>query len=369
MPSVEETVARIVDTATWDQRVAQIRLISQNHGSAQYQEIYATVARELYVPHLAPDFAYVHSMEFYDLPTFQSAYAAASKATAAFTDVSEQTLADTILENPRTLLAFRTILGLTGNEFAQSTGLLAAPRSIRAVSHSKVDAMERKGTAVTAQQAKLIAMTVLAVMDGSLFGDPPGDLHRKQEKYDTERGWEGVHELARDGVPYEALLHQRHYGGAFRQLLDATSTLRGNLLEDAVEELFLENGIPHIRTGSHNQGDIQKRFELHVTPAPDFVVYDNSGSLRAILECKLVNDGGTARDKALRFERLRAESLRLGGVPLLAVLTGLGWTRVNDTLGPVVRDTDGRVFTLATLPDMLDVNPFPSLIGTHVESE
>jgi hypothetical protein len=42
---------------------------------------------------------------------------------------------------------------------------------------------------------------------------------------------------------------------------------------------------------------------------------------------------------------------------------------VNDTLGPVVRDTDGRVFTLATLPDMLAVNPFPSLIGAHVESE
>ncbi len=143
----------------------------------------------------------------------------------------------------------------------------------------------------------------------------------------------------------------------------------GTFLEDAVEELFLENGIPHIRTGSHNQGDIVKRFELHVTPAPDFVVYDSSGSLRAILECKLVNDGGTARDKALRFERLRAESLRLGGVPLLAVLAGLGWTRVNDTLGPVVRDTDGRVFTLATLPDMLDVNPFPSLVGTRGEDE
>ena len=83
-----------------------------------------------------------------------------------------------------------------------------------------------------------------------------------------------------------------------------------------------------------------------------------------MLECKLVNDGGTARDKALRFERLRAESIRLGGIPLLAALAGLGWSRVNDTLGPVVRDTDGRVFTLANLPDMLTVSPFPSLLHT-----
>ncbi|HUE12587.1 MAG TPA: hypothetical protein VMR25_00360, partial [Planctomycetaceae bacterium] len=67
-------------------------------------------------------------------------------------------------------------------------------------------------------------------------------------------------------------------------------------------------------------------------------------------------------DKALRFERLHAESVRLGGVPLVAVLGGLGWTRVNDTLGPVVRDCDGRVFSVANLPELLTVAPFPSLV-------
>jgi len=84
-------------------------------------------------------------------------------------------------------------------------------------------------------------------------------------------------------------------------------------------------------------------------------------TLRALLECKGANDGGTARDKALRFERLRDESVRLGGVPLIAVLGGLGWTRVNDTLGPVVRDCDGRVFSVSNLDEMLTVAPFPAL--------
>jgi hypothetical protein len=147
-------------------------------------------------------------------------------------------------------------------------------------------------------------------------------------------------------------------------VLDATSEQRGNLIEDAVEDLFTTAGIYFIRTGSHNQAEIATRFEVTIKPAPDFVVYDSAGVLRAMLECKGANDGGTARDKALRFERLRDESLRLGGIPLIAVLSGLGWTRVNDTLGPVVRDTDGRVFTLATLPEMLTVAPFPSLVGT-----
>jgi hypothetical protein len=93
------------------------------------------------------------------------------------------------------------------------------------------------------------------------------------------------------------------------------------------------------------------------------VVFDDTDTLRAMLECKATNDGGTARDKAPRFTTLRSESVRLGGIPLFAVLSGMGWTRVNDTLGPVIRDTEGRVFTLATLSHMLEVTPFPSLRG------
>lgn len=145
--------------------------------------------------------------------------------------------------------------------------------------------------------------------------------------------------------------------------MSPTSERRGDLIEDAVEQIFLDEGIPYVRTGAHNQHQIAEEFQVTVLPAPDFIVYDGSNALRAMLACKGANDGGTARDKALRFERLRDESIRLGGIPLIAVLAGLGWTRVNDTLGPVVRDCDGRVFTLATLPAMLTVAPFPTLIG------
>jgi len=34
-----------------------------------------------------------------------------------------------------------------------------------------------------------------------------------------------------------------------------------------------------------------------------------------------------------------------------------------DALGPVVRDTDGRTFTLATLPEMVNTEPLPGLRG------
>ena len=108
---------------------------------------------------------------------------------------------------------------------------------------------------------------------------------------------------------------------------------------------------------------IARKFSLTLKPAPDFVIHDPDGMLRAILECKQVNDGGTARDKAARFAALRGEAMRLGGVPVFAVLAGLGWTRTMDALGPVIRDTDGRVFTAANLQLMIATDPFPSLIA------
>jgi len=202
-------------------------------------------------------------------------------------------------------------------------------------------------------------------MAGDLFPAQAGTmLRRKLDKPDTSEGWSSVRVYASEGVPLSVFLHQRAYGGAFRQLLDATSTVRGDLLEDPVAELFIGARIPFIRTGSHHQRDIERRFGLTVRPAPDFVVFDSrTDSLRAILEVKGASDGGTARDKASRFRGLRAEAQRLGGIPLFAVLAGVGWRRTQDALGPVVRDTDGRVFTIATLGEMLATEPFPGLHG------
>ncbi len=368
MPSPEDTVELIAAATTWDERVARLRQVPQRHGTDEHMAIYAQVAKQLYVPHLGPDFAYVHSSEFYGLAHFHAAYEKVAIATSNFTEVSVRNLAACIQAEPTTLLPLRVITGLTRNEFAASTALVAEPLGLKPLSQGKVDSMERSGSHTTIDQAEVAAETIDKIMRGGLFGEPPGNLKSKQDKPDTLKGWETVQAYAAGRVPYDVFLHQRHYGGAFRQVLDATSELRGNLIEDAVEALFTANGIPFIRTGSHNQSEIVDRFEVTVQPAPDFVVYSQPQTLRAMLECKGANDGGTARDKALRFERLHAESVRLGGIPLVAVLGGLGWTRVNDTLGPVIRDCDGRVFSVANLADMLTVSPFPQLMGlSHVD--
>lgn len=363
MPSVEQTIQDILQAPTWDKRVAQIRLVPQRHGIAEHTLVWAEVAREGYVPYLAPDFAYIHAAPFYEATYFREVYHAAEVATAGFTEVSPQRLAEILIEDPRVLLVLRTVVGLTRDEFGHSTTLVGRSEGLTALSPGKIDAMERRGTATTEEQAEVAARTLSRIMDGALFPAPEAELRSKQAKLDTEQGWSSVQHFASTGVPYADFLHQRHYGGTFRQVLDATSSRRGDLIEDAVATLLTDAGVPYIRTGSHNQSDIAERFEVQITPAPDFVVFDGGDTLKAMLECKITNDGGTARDKAHRFERLRGESVRLGGIPVFAVLGGMGWARVNDTLGPVIRDTDGRVFTLATINQMLDVAPFPSLRG------
>lgn len=362
MARIEETVQAVANAATYDARIAEMRKIPGRHGTDELQEVYSQIARELYVPHLAPDFAYIHEVDYYDLPHFKEAYAVAAEGTKGFEQVDAATLAHCLQQTPLSLLALRTMLGLTGKELSHATGLVSEKK----VSDTTIANMEQSGTTPKEIQTDTLARTVSKVVDGTLFGDPEGEVVTKQQfKPDTKHGWDSIRKFHNEGVPFATFLHQRHYGGAFRQLLDATSSKRGDLLEDAVESLFNENGIPYIRTGSHNQADIEARFELAVRPAPDFVVFDaTTDTLMGMLECKVVNDGGTARDKALRFRKLKDESSRLNGLPVMAVLSGVGWHRTNDALGPVLEYTDGRVFTLATLEEMLALNPISRLKGT-----
>lgn len=250
MATIEQTISHIVKAPSWDRRVARIRQIPGRHGTDEHPAIYAEIARRLYVAHLAPDYAYVPVEDFYERPHF--------------------------------------------DRFAGATAMVAKALGLRALSASKVDSMERSGTATSDDQAWLAAETIDQIMHGTLFGrSPTPSLKAKQDKPDTASGWESVRRYAEHGVPYSVLLHQRHYGGAFRQVLDATSERRGNLIEDAVEALLAAHGLLDIRTGAHHQAEITARFEVTVQPAPDFVIYDESGSLRAMLECKGANDGGT----------------------------------------------------------------------------
>lgn len=363
--SQSEVVEAIAKADSWDARIALVRHIPEQFGVAAHQAIYSAVAREVYLPSLAPDFAYVHWHDDYELPLAVHTYDLAFALTQGFTGVSFDDLVRTISAEPTTLRVFRLILGFTAQEFAAATTLVTSSEDESALTVGRIRSIEG-GRVPNARAIELCAAVIDRTMSKTLFvASPSKDVRLKTDKPDTVGGWTTIRDYANGGVPLSVFLHQRQYGGAFRQLLDATSTKRGNVIEDAVVDLFSQRQVPFIQTGSNNQEEIGRRFGLTVKPAPDFVAFDSTGQLRAILECKGANDGGTARDKAARFSSLRKEANRLGGVPLFAVLSGLGWTRTADALGPVVRDTDGRTFTIPTLSEMLTVQPFPTLVNTQ----
>lgn len=80
------TVAAIRAAKTWDERVQQIRRIPELHGTAEHAAVYSSVAEELYVPDLSPQFAFVPWREDYELRPFVRAYKDASKLTKGSTD-------------------------------------------------------------------------------------------------------------------------------------------------------------------------------------------------------------------------------------------------------------------------------------------
>lgn len=322
--------------------------------------MYGAIAKSVYVHDLAPDFAYVHWRDEYSLERIETAYGKAFGYTKGFQNTDPTTLNTALSEAPESVLVFRLLLGLTVQELAAATAMAAELCGMTAAGVGTIKNMEA-GRFAQRKAVEVVSITIDRAMRNELFATPSGSVKSKLDKPDTVGGWDTVRKFATENVPFPVFLHQRHYGGAFRQLLDATSGKRGDILEDAVEELFRNESILYVKTGSDNQEAIERDFGLSVKPAPDFVVYDTNQSLRAILECKQANDGGTARDKAARFNALRAEGARLGGIPVFAVLAGLGWRRTKDALGPVVQHTDGRVFTLKTLASMLTVDPFPQL--------
>ena len=48
--TVEATIQAILSADTFTQRIQQIRLVPQRHGTEDHGAIYAAVARELYMP-------------------------------------------------------------------------------------------------------------------------------------------------------------------------------------------------------------------------------------------------------------------------------------------------------------------------------
>ncbi len=120
-------------------------------------------------------------------------------------------------------------------------------------------------------------------------------LHRL-DKADTRVGIQSIKNLAGMGVPYAMLLYERFLGRPFAGHRDSVSELSWRYLESAIEDVLSQAGISFRKT---KRAERIEGFDQ----IPDFIV-PSEFNPQIIIEAKITEDDGTARDKVTRIQHL-----------------------------------------------------------------
>ncbi|WP_454624847.1 hypothetical protein [Bradyrhizobium cenepequi] len=291
---------------------------------------------------------------FLDYPTFEAGYEALKKATAGFTNVTVDLLIKTVYATPVTFVVIRCILGFTPPEWAYVT----SEKGHLEVNQGAARTLDRKmrlcglvplldkGSVTDARIKAMIATAVALLEEGAGEIDNTVIVHRL-DKVDTAKGIRSLRPVADLGVPYPVLLYERFLGRPFATHRDAVSELVGDVVESAVEAVFAKGGVSNRKT---------KRAERinGFDQAPDFIV-PNEFNPAVIIEAKLTEDDGTARDKVARVQNLRAIRDRENKkYEIVACIAGRGFKVRREDIRRLLEATDGKVFTLETVDRLLD---------------
>lgn len=318
----------------------------------------------LYSKRLSPSFHMVpwDTAQLLADEAFNAIYDRAHELTSGFQDVTPERIAVALEQEPRSLVVFRMMAAYSRQHVSylleKEYGQRLTPDALRTI--------ERKGASVTASLlanwraacANLGLLIYLAVRGELLTfreGVETDKFRPLTDKIDTREGWESVAKAAAEGLPYNALLYQRYVGSAFGLAINASTSIKADLLEGPVERLLRENRIPYYRVGTREKVAGWEQ-------APDFLVPDKNDP-RIVIEAKVAEDGGTARDKASRIERLSRHAYARGAT-LISVVDGLGFLRINDVLAPILGNSKGLVFTHNDLAEMLNVPAVRAFVGT-----
>jgi hypothetical protein len=207
----------------------------------------------------------------------------------------------------------------------------------------------KKG-AVTGERVKaLMEVACQLLRDG-----PPqvgeNKLHRL-DKADTKYGKESIRHLTNMGVPYPMLLYERFLGRPFAGHRDSVSELVGDSLESAIEDVLSKPGISYRKT---------KRAERipGFDQTPDFII-PSEFNPQILIEAKITEDDGTARDKVTRVQHLG--TLSMAGQPpnqpkyeVIACIAGRGFGVRREDMKKLLLATLGKVFTSQNLDRLIE---------------
>jgi len=202
-----------------------------------------------------------------------------------------------------------------------------------------------KSTGVTGKRMHAMIETACELLTHGAPPDTPDRLHRL-DKVDTRDPNSGMQTLAKIGVPYAMLLYERFLGRPFASHRDSVSELVGDSLESAIEEELTTEGISFRKT---KRAERVEGFDQ----APDFIV-PSEFNPQVVIEAKITEDDGTARDKATRIQHLGELSMagQRPGRPkyeVIACIGGRGFGVRREDMKKMLLATRGKVFTTKTL--------------------
>ena len=157
---------------------------------------------------------------------------------------------------------------------------------------------------------------------------------------DTKEGLDSVRAAAQLGVPYSVLLYERLLGRPFASHQDSVSELVGDIVKNAVEHEIAKHDVSGRKTA---HAERLPGFDQ----APDFVV-PNAYNPKVVIDAKLSEDDGTARDKVTRIQHLAELSASGGTVPrfeVVACIAGRGFVERRENMRKLILATRGKVFT------------------------
>lgn len=294
---------------------------------------------------------------FVEYPVFEAGYETLKRETQNFRKLEPETIFATACATPIIFIVLRTMLGFTPPEWAYVTTEHAnvevpqgAARTLdRNIRLNPTRPLNASGGVTEQRMRAMITTACRLLTEGA--PDTPGLLHRL-DKADTRHGLQSVQPLADLGVPYAMVLYERFLGRPFAGHRDSVSELVGDVVEAAVEAVLADGKISFRKT---------KRAE-RVTgfdQAPDFII-PSEFNPKIVIEAKLTEDDGTARDKVTRVQHLGALSMK-GKLPheephfeVIACIAGRGFKVRREDMKKLLIATRGKVFTLETITQMVE---------------
>ncbi len=293
---------------------------------------------------------------FVEYPVFEHGYEALKASTDGFSMFDPDKIYPMTVSEPISIVVLRTMLGFTPPEWGyvttQRTGVQVTQGFVRSLDRKVRMAPETElnTNGVTKERLEAMVQTACQLLSAGAPEVDNDHLHRLN-KADTKQGIDSIKNLSRIGAPYAMLLYERFLGRPFAGHRDSVSEIIGDSLESAIEDVLTKAGISFRKT---KRAERIEGFDQ----TPDFII-PSEFNPQIIIEAKITEDDGTARDKVTRIQHLGELSLagRSEDNPKYEVIAcrgGRGFGVRREDMKKMILATRGKVFTAKTLDRLVE---------------